>query len=455
MFLSFFDQPVATAVKESKKGGNRIMAWLSLFFGLFLIFALMRVPVAFSMSMSTFITMLAAGITLDGVGTAIFNGLNSFTFLAIPAFIIAGDIMGATGISTSILTFTESIIGRLRGSVGATTIVTSLLFGTLTGSSLATVTAIGSMMTPEMERRGYARNYSAAMVASCGFLGILIPPSIPGIVYSMMSGENLLKVWLCTVVPGIMCGTGYIIVNYIKYGIKEEKIKKPFHLWEYLCGIGFATKKSMLALIMPLIIFYGIYGGIFTPTEAGGVAVFYGMMVGWVILPLTGKRPASKFFDLIKDSAVSTSSITIIIGLAAVTGKMIIFTGIPTMATQALMAVTDSKIIFLLLINLLLIVAGMFMETNSAILLLGPILIPVAVAYGVDPIHFAAIMLLNMEIGMITPPMAGNLFVAARISNLSIDAILKELGPFFSVTIVTLLIVTYCPSLVLFVPNML
>lgn len=432
------------------------MTWFALFLGLFLILALFRIPVAISMSIATLATMAAAGISFGTVGIAVFNGLNSFTFLAIPAFIIAGDIMGSTGISTSILTFTESIIGRLRGSLGATAVITSLLFGTLTGSSLATVTAVGGMMIPEMVKRGYSKKYCAALTAASGFLGILIPPSIPGIVYAMMSGESLIKVWICTVVPGVMCGTGYILVNYFKYGKKEKKTEEPFRVGKYLKGIGVATKQSILALLMPLIIFYGIYGGIMTPTEAGGAAVFYGMLVGWIILPLFKKKwPDKKFFNLISDSAVSTSAITFIIGLSAVTGKMIIFTGIPTMVTEALLSVTDSKIIFLLLVNLLLLVAGMFMETNSAILLLGPILIPVATAYGVEPLHFAAIMLLNMEIGMITPPMAGNLFVAARLSGLSIDEVLHEIVPFYAVAIITLLVTTYCPGLIMFIPNML
>lgn len=432
------------------------MTWFLLFLGLFLVLALIRIPVAYSMSIATIITMVAAGISLQTVGIAVFNGLNSFTFLAIPAFIIAGEIMGATGISGSLLTFIDSIIGRIRGSLGATAVLTSLLFGTLTGSSLATVTTIATIMVPDMEKRGYPPKYSAALIAASGFLGILIPPSIPGIVYAMMSGESLMKVWLCTVVPGAMCGFGYIIVNYFIMGRKEAKITEPFRFGSYIKGIGVATKKSILALMMPFIIFYGIYGGIFTPTEAGGVAVFYGLLVGWVILPLTKKVwPNTKFFTLISEAATSTASIAIIIGLSAIAGKMIIFTGVPQSVTNALMGFAESKYVFLILVNILLLVAGMFMETNSAILLLGPILIPVATAYGVAPIHFAAIMLLNMEIGMITPPMAGNLFVAARISKLSIDEVLSQIAPFYAVAMITLIITTFCPQIITFLPSLL
>ncbi len=432
------------------------MTTFLIFLLLFLVLALVRIPVAYSMSIATVAAMMIGGISLASAGTAVFNGLNSFTFLAIPAFIVAGEIMGATGISTSLIGFTESIIGRMKGSLGATAVIVSLLFGTLTGSSLATVTAIGTIMIPEMEKQGYKKEYSGAMIAASGFLGILIPPSIPGIVYAMMSGENLMAVWLCTIMPGIMIGVGYMIVNYFKMRNKEIKELEPFSVGPYIKNVGVSFKNAILAILMPIIIFYGIYGGVFTPTEAGGMAVLYGILVGWVILPLTKKIwPSTKFFNLISESAVSTASITIIIGLSAITSKMIVFSGVPQELTNLLMSVTDSKIVFLMLVNILLLIAGMFMETNSAILLLGPILIPVAEAYGVETIHFAAIMLLNMEIGMITPPMAGNLFVAARISGKDIGAILSEIAPFYLVAIIVLLITTYVPGLITWLPHLL
>ena len=184
------------------------MHWLVVFLGLFMLFAIFRIPVAVSMSLATLITMAGAGVNFGIIGTSVFNSLNSFTFLAIPAFIIAGDIMGVTGISNSLLNWVDSMVGRLRGSTGATAVVCSLLFGTLTGSSLATCTAIGTMMIPEMEKRGYSRPYSGALIAASGFLGILIPPSIPGIMFAMMSGSNLMAVWCVTIVPGVLVSYG-------------------------------------------------------------------------------------------------------------------------------------------------------------------------------------------------------------------------------------------------------
>ena len=247
------------------------MHWLVVFLGLFLLFALLRIPVAVSMSIATLITMLGAGVNFGVTGLAVFNGLNSFTFLAIPAFIIAGDIMGVTGISNRLLNWVDAFVGRLRGSTGATAIVCSLLFGTLTGSSLATCTAIGTMMIPEMEKRGYPRPYSGALIAASGFLGILIPPSIPGIMFSMMSGTNLLAVWSVTIVPGILIAIGYIVINYFRFGRKETKTTEPFRFGPYLVNIAKQTWSALPAILMPLIIFYGIYGGVLRPAYRLGV----------------------------------------------------------------------------------------------------------------------------------------------------------------------------------------
>ena len=431
------------------------MIYLGIFLGSFLLLAIIRVPVPFSMGLASILTMIYAGVNLGSVPMAVSNSLNVFTWLAIPAFIFAGDLMAATGISSAIMNFAKSIIGRIRGAAGAVTVVTCMLFGAITGSSLATITGIGGMMLPELDKEGYDHKYGTALISACGFLGILIPPSIPGILYAMMSGQNLMKVWLCTITPGIMLGLSYIIINYIKYGRKEEKTKEAFQMATYFAGIAKATWSSLLALMMPVIIFYGIYGGIFTATEAGAIAVAYGLIVGWIVLPIYKKKwPEKKFRTLVLEAGVTSATIAMLNVFAAVAGKMVTFTRIPAMLTDAMMSLTDSKIVFLLLLNILLIVIGMFMETNSSILLLGPILIPVATSFGVDPIHFAAIMLLNLEIGMITPPFAANLFVGCRVGKVSMDQVLPHMAPFYIACFIILLITTYIPQVVLFLPNL-
>ena len=431
------------------------MIYLGLFLLMFLTLALIRVPIPFAMGIASVLTMVYADLNILSIPMSVANSLNVFTWLAIPAFIFAGDLMAATGIATAIMTFAKSIIGRLRGAAGAVTVVTCMLFGAITGSSLATITGIGGMMLPELEKEGYDKKYSTALISACGFLGILIPPSIPGIIYAMMSGQNLMKVWLCTITPGILLGLLYIVINYMTYGKKEKKVTEPFVLKDYSLGIAKATWSSLIALMMPVIIFYGIYGGIFTPTEAGAVAVFYGLLVGWIILPLKKQGwPKKKFTLLVKDAAITSATIAMLNVFAAVAGKMVTFTRIPEMLTNTMLEITDSKIIFLLILNVLLIIVGMFMETNSSILLLGPILIPVAMSFNVDPIHFASIMLLNLEIGMITPPFAANLFVGCKVGKLNMDEVLPHMIPFYVAAFIVLMITTYVPSFAMFLPNL-
>ena len=436
------------------------MMYLGIFLLVFLILAFVKVPVPFAMGIGAIVTMVMAGGAIEAIPQSMFRALNVFTFLAIPAFIFAGDLMTAAGISAAIMRFAKSFIARVRGAEGAVTVITCALFGAITGSSMATITGIGGMMLPELEKAGYDKKYATALVSTCGFLGILIPPSIPGILYAMMAGENVMKVWLCTVGPGILLVGLYIVINYFRVGIHEKKTREPFHPGEYVLNIARKTGGSLDALLMPFIIFYGIYGGIFTPTEAGAFAVVYGLLIGWVIKPAFFKargkayKPTKKFGPMVIDSAVTSSTIAMLSVFAIVAGTMITYTRIPDMLTEAMFMITSSKVVFLLLINIMLIIVGMFMETNSSILLFGPILIPVAISYGVDPIHFAGIMLLNLEIGMITPPFAANLFVGCRVAGLNMNDILKDMLPFFAACVGVLLLTTYVPSIATWLPSL-
>ena len=355
--------------------------------------------------------------------------------------------------------FANSIIGRLRGAVGAVTIVTCMLFGAITGSSLATITGIGGMMLPEMEKAGYSKEYSTGLISACGFLGILIPPSIPGILYAMMAGENLMKVWLCTIMPGIMLGICYIAINFFTYGRKEQKAKVtqgPFQLVPYVKNIGVQTWKSLSALLMPVIIFYGIYGGIFTPTEAGAVAVAYGLLVGWVINPIfLKKKPEVSIVKLLSEGAISSATIAMLNTFATIAGIMITQTRIPAILTEAMFSITHSQTVFLLILNVLLIIVGMFMETTSAILILTPLFVPLAASYNVNTYHFGMIMIINLAIGLCTPPMGLCAFTGAKIGNTSFASIFKYLLPLILSLLVALLLVTFVPQLTYFLPHLL
>ncbi len=431
------------------------MHLLFIFIIIFLILSSLRIPVPFAVGISGIIGLIVGGIPTSVIPGALFNSLNSFVFLAIPAFIYAGDVMSLGGITKALVTFVRSIVGRFKGSIGATAIIASALFGTISGASVATVSAIGSMMLPEMERAGYSKKYATSLIAASGFLGILIPPSIPGVIFAITAGLPVGYVWLSTMVPGILLTLTYVIYNRIFYAHQEMRDTSKFTFSSYAKGIKKASPKGLVSITMPIIIFVGVYGGIMTPTEAGAVAVVYGLIAGWIIFPLFFKEKSEKgLFDLSKKSAVKSAAICLTIAFAAIPSAMFTYGQCAQAITTWLMGITHSKIIFLLLVNFVLIIVGMFMETNTAILLFGPILIPAAKSFGVDPIHFGAIMLLNMEIGMITPPLAANIFVSCKISGLTMDQVLKPMLGFIAVCIPILLLTTYIPSLSLIFINL-
>lgn len=402
------------------------MHMIAVFFIVFLLFAFLKVPVGFSILLGGLAGYAAGGLSFDVWPAALFAGLDQFPLLAIPAFFLAGDLMASGGISEAIVNFINAIVGRLRGALGCVLVITCALFGAITGSSVATVSAVGNILKDPMLKAGYDKKYFTALISAAGFLGTLIPPSVPGIMYALVANQKVTDVWMSTVGPGILLTILYCVVNYFICGRKMPKITEPFEIKSYGKGIGKATPKALVAFIMPAIIFGGVYGGAFTATEAGAVAVVYGILAGWVIYPL--------FFKMKPDVALG---------------------GVTKTITAFMMNITDSKVVFLLICNLLLILVGMFLETNTGILLFCPILCPIAQAYGIDLVHFGAMLLLNLEIGLITPPFAANLFVACKMTKLSIDEILKDLIPFFLVCVPVLLITTFWEPFSLFIPNLL
>lgn len=427
------------------------MYLVGMFVLLFVLLAILRIPIPFSAGLAGILCMFLGDIPLTIIPARVFNSVDSFAFLAIPAFIYSGDVMALGGITTALITWVRALTGRLKGSIAATTVITSALFGSISGSSVATVSAIGGMMLPEMEKAGYNKKYATALIAASGFLGILIPPSIPGVVYALAVGLPVGDVWLATAVPGVLLTIFYCIYNRIFYAHQEVQETGDFNARIYAKKVVKSSARGLVALFMPIIIFVGVYGGIMTPTEAGAVAVAYGLLAGWVIYPLIFKDKAEEgLISITKKSAVTSAAIMLLIAFAAIPSAMFTYGDCATAVTDWLLSITKSPIIFLLMVNGVLLLVGMFMETNTSILLLAPILAPAAQAYGVHPIHFSAIMLLNLEIGMITPPFACNIFVACRIANLSMDKILKPILGLIAVCIPTLLITTYVPAVSLF-----
>jgi C4-dicarboxylate transporter DctM subunit len=425
---------------------------LLVFLGAFIALLLIRVPIGVAMGTAGLAVLLLGGGQLSQAPSTAFSALDSFPFLAIPGFILAGEILTGGGISRRILEFSQAVVGRFRGSLGATAVVTSAAFGTVSGSSMATVAAVGGIMIPEMERDGQGREYPAALVAASGFLGILIPPSVPGIILAITAGLPIGRVWLATVGPAILLVVLYILVNYLVIGRHQDRSSERFQVAPYVAEVGRASWKAGAALLMPVIIFVGIYGGVFTPTEAAVVAVAYGMIVALMVYRSVSLRGMG---EVLRSAALTSAAISILIAFAAIAGRMITVLGIPVELSRVVADNVAHPLVFLLIANVLLLVLGSFMETNTSILIVGPILFPVAAAVGIDPLHFAAIMLLNLEIGMITPPFAANLFLSAAIADTSIDRVIRSLIPFFLAALVVLAVTTLVPSFSLFLPELL
>lgn len=438
------------------------MIILGAFFVVFIIFAVLRVPVGFSILAGGIAAYLAGGLPVAGIPSALIAALDSFPLLAIPAFVFAGDLMSQGGISSALVRFIRAIVGKIRGSLGAVAVITSAIFGAISGSAVATVSAIGGILMPEMEKEGYSRKYICALLSSAGILGTLIPPSIPGVQYAIIAGLKTTDVWMSTLVPGVLLTIAFCIANYISFGRKQTKSTSKMVLNPQgeevprMKELFDATPKALVAFVMPLIIFGGVYGGIFTATEAGAVSVVYGLLAGWVIYPLFFKqKPSIGILSTAKKSAMSCLTIGILVCTANVVARGISLGGVSQQLIDLLMGISDSKFVFLIAVNILLLICGMFLETNAAILLFAPMLIPVAQAYGVDPLHFGAIVLVNLEIGLLTPPFAACLFVGCKMTRTTINEVMKPMIPFYICCVPILLLTTYWPDFSMWLPRLL
>ena len=414
------------------------------------------VPIAIALGMTSVVYMQSSGIPLQALIQRMFAGLDSFPLAAIPFFILAGAVMEAAGISGRLINFAQALVGRARGGLGLVTVISAMFFAAISGSSAATTAAIGSILIPAMAVRGYPRPFATAVQASSGELGVIIPPSIPMIIFALTAGVpvSIGDLFMAGVIPGIMIGgslmlTVYVISRVRGYGLGggsgNAGLEEPPPKLQ-------AFRAAALPLLMPLIILGGIYGGVFTPTEAAVVAVFYSLLLGLLVYrTLT----AANLLAALQSSLLSTVAILLIISTASVFGWVLTANRIPDMIAQGFIALSDNPYVFLLLVNLLLLIVGMFLETGAAIIILAPILTPVALKLGIDPIHFGIIMIVNLAVGMTTPPVGVNLFVACQVAGLRIEQILKSMLPFYGVLLLDIAIITYLPQLTLWLPAVL
>lgn len=411
-------------------------------FGLFVVLLVISVPVAIALGLSSALALLYSGkVSSSYIAQGLVTSLDSFPLMAVPFFILAGDLMGQGGLSRRLLEVGNTIFGRYTGGLAIIAVVTCMFFAAISGSGPATVAAIGGIMLPAMTKQGYSPGYSVGLIAAAGSIGIIIPPSIPMIIYAVSANVSITQMFLAGIIPGLAIGIVLIITAYIK--AKKEGYKGTEQRYSGK-DIMAAIWEAKWALLVPIIILGGIYGGVFTPTEAAAVGVIYGFVIGVFVHK---ELKLKDLYKVIAGSALTSATVILIVGTATIFGRALAIERIPFMIADYIVHLTDSKIVILLLINVLLLIIGMFMETLAAIIILTPILLPVVTAVGVDPVHFGIVMIVNLAIGMVTPPVGVNIFVGSRIGSIALEKAITGSIPFVISMIVVLLAITYMPWL--------
>ena len=419
-------------------------------FVLFMALCFLTVPIGVAIGVACIIYFLMGGaVDMNYITTNMFTGCDSFPLLAIPFFVLAGTLMEGGGLSKRLVNFFDAFVGHKTGGLAIVCVIACLFFGAISGSGPATVAAIGTIMVPTMVEKGYNKGFTMALVASAGCLGTIIPPSIPMVMYGVATDTSIADMFMAGILPGITCGLALIILSVIiskKNGWTGNGLKFSISrvFREFIDAIW--------ALLVPVIILGGIYGGFFTPTEAAAVSVAYALIVGlFIYRELDLKLMWEKFYEASK----TTGTILLIVATGTVLSKILTLEGIPTMVAEALGSGIHSKILLLLIVNLILLVVGCLMETNSAILILAPILEPIAANFGVSPVHFGIIMVVNLSIGFITPPVGANLFVACSIGNVRFADLARRVVPFLIALIIGLMIITYVEGVFLLLSHLL
>ncbi|CAM3397129.1 hypothetical protein GCM10009865_19340 [Aeromicrobium ponti] len=414
-----------------------------------IVFLLIGVPIAIALGASALLTIyFTTTLPLTIMTQKAFTSLDSFPLLAIPFFMLAGILMGKGGVSKRLLNLATILVGWMIGGLALVTVVSCMFFAAISGSGPATVAAIGSFMIPSMREKNYGEGFSAAVAAASGSIGVIIPPSIPFVLYGVIGGVSVGSMFLAGILPGIILGAGLMIVSFL---ISKKRDYKPEK------RINYSTKELLKALydakwalLIPVIILGGIYGGIFSPTEAAVVAVVYAIIIGVFVHKELSMKD---LYDSFREAVVINATTMIIIGLSISFAYIMTLEQIPASIADFITNLSTNPFVILLVINLLLLIVGMFIDTISALVVLTPILLPIVTAVGVDPIHFGVILVANLAIGFITPPLGVNLFVASSVSGVKIEKISMAILPFLLSMIISLLVITYVPALSIWLPE--
>ncbi|WP_373099583.1 MULTISPECIES: TRAP transporter large permease [Pasteurellaceae] len=421
-------------------------------FSSFFILVFLGVPISFSIGIATILSasfMLPFKTTMIVSGQKIATGLDSFSLLAIPFFILAGSLMNSGGIATRLINFSQVLVGRIPGSLGHVNVMANMMFGSISGSAVAAAAAVGGTMAPLQKKAGYDPAYSAAINVTSCISGLLIPPSNVMIVYALTAGGiSVATLFMAGYIPGIMMGFGIMLVNYFI----AKKRHYPVSDKPTLALVIKYALDAIPSLLMVVVVIGGILAGIFTATEASAIAVVYTFVLSVIIYR---EIKLSQLPKIILDSVVTTAIVLFLIGVSVAMSWAMTNADIPYMVNELLISVSDNLIVILLIINILLLTIGVFMDMTPAVLIFTPIFLPIVTELGMDPVHFGIMMIFNLCIGLCTPPVGSALFVGCSVSGVKLQNLIKPMLPFFAVLLLTLLLVTYLPQLSLFLPQLL
>ncbi|PAU78226.1 TRAP transporter large permease [Halomonas salipaludis] len=416
-------------------------------FGVFLVLLVIGLPIAFALGLASLAYLLLEGISLTIVPQRMYAGIDTFVLLCIPGFVLAGNLMNVGNITEHIVRFANALLGHIRGGLGLANVGGSMIFGGISGTAVADSASIGSVMIPGMARSGYDKPFAAAVTAASSTVGPIIPPSVPMIIAGSLSGVSVGRMFLAGAIPGLLLGLAMMITVYI-LAVRRGYPRGERATFMELLREG---RTAFWALLMTVIILYGIIGGFFTPTEASIVASLYALVVGMYVYKGLSWR---KLPGILSDTVLTSSALLLLVGLANLFGWILTSEQVPQMIAALILSVSENPIIVILILNLILLFVGAFMETIAALIILFPALLGVATGVGVDPVHFAVIAVLNLMIGLTTPPVGVCLFVVAGIGKLPMLTVARAIVPFLLCNIGVLLLVSYVPAVSLWLPTL-